>query len=112
MDDGGRNSANRALYIDTHFTPTHFYDGAFTNSQWTTNLDLAREFDVGLAAPLNVALGAEGRREEYGITQGDPASIYKEGAQSYPGFQPTDAGTHHRTNYGLYVDLAASPLRS
>ena len=31
---------------------------------------------------------------EGSIGQGDFASTYKEGGQSYPGFQATDAGTH------------------
>ncbi|CAN7632421.1 TonB-dependent receptor [Phenylobacterium sp. LjRoot225] len=105
-----RNSANAALFVDTHFTPTEFYDGTFESTQWTSNLDLSREFDVGLAGPLNVAFGAEYRWEKYAITQGDAASIYKEGGQSYPGFQPTDAGGHSRKNYSAYIDLATNPI--
>jgi iron complex outermembrane receptor protein len=105
-----RNSANRALYIDTHFTPTQFYDGSFITSQWTTNLDFSREFEVGMATPLTVAVGAEEREESYEIKSGDPASIYKEGPQSYPGFQPTDAAKHTRHNYAAYIDLAGKPI--
>jgi iron complex outermembrane receptor protein len=104
------NSANSSLFIDTHTTPTNFFDGAFESSEWTGNLDVSRNFDVGMASPLNVALGAETRRETYAISTGDPASIYKEGGQSYPGFQPTDAATHSRTNYAGYIDLAAEPI--
>lgn len=101
------NSANASLYADTGLTPTNFYDGAFRSTEWTNNLDVASEFDVGMASPLTVALGAEYRRNTYAISAGDPFSIYKEGGQSFPGFQPTDAGSHHRTNYGVYADLAA-----
>ncbi len=104
------NSANRALYIDTHFTPTNFHDGSFTTEQTTINFDVNKAFEVGLASPLNVALGAESRRDTYEITSGDAASIYKEGGQSYPGFQPTDAGMHTRTNYAGYLDLSVSPI--
>jgi iron complex outermembrane receptor protein len=104
------NSANRALYIDTHFTPTHFYDGTFISTQWTTNLDVSKDFNVGWSAPLTVAGGVEVREESYEILQGDPASIYKEGGQSYPGFQPTDAAKHDRNNYAFYVDLAGKPV--
>lgn len=103
-----RNSANASLFIDTHFTPTEFYDGTFKSTQWTSNLDIRREFDVGLAEALNVAFGGEYRKDWYSITSGDAASIYKEGGQSYPGFQPTDAGTHKRNNYALYLNLATS----
>jgi iron complex outermembrane receptor protein len=103
-------SANRSLFIDTHFTPTSFYDGAFKATEWTNNLDINRDFNVGFATPLNVAFGAEYRRDTFHITHGDPASIYKEGGQSFPGYQPTDAGGHNRTNWAGYVDLSTSPI--
>jgi len=104
-------SANRSLFIDTHFTPTTFYDGQFTASEATFNLDITKDFNVGLASPLTVAVGGEGRENTFGIQQGDAASIYKEGGQSYPGFQPTDAGTHSRKNYAAYIDFAVSPIQ-
>jgi iron complex outermembrane receptor protein len=103
-------SANASLFIDTHTTPTNFFDGAFIASEWTGNLDITRMFDVGMASPLNVAFGGEWRRETYEISTGDPASIYKEGGQSYPGFQPSDSGEHKRTNYAGYVDFALDPI--
>jgi iron complex outermembrane recepter protein len=104
------NSANRALYIDTHFTPTQFHDGTFTSTQWTNNLDFSRAFNVGMAGPMNVALGLEQRSETYQITAGDPGSTYKEGGQSYPGFLTSDAGKHSRTNFAVYGDVAISPV--
>ncbi|HEV7383945.1 MAG TPA: TonB-dependent receptor, partial [Phenylobacterium sp.] len=104
------NSANSSLFVDTHTTPRNFFDGAFVSSEWTGNLDISRAIEVGAASPLNVAFGAEGRKETYAISTGDPASIYKEGGQSYPGFQPSDAASHSRTNYAGYVDLAVDPI--
>ncbi|MEO8300739.1 MAG: TonB-dependent receptor, partial [Rhizomicrobium sp.] len=104
-------SANAALYLDTHTTPTNFYNGQFTASEATFNLDINRELSVGLASPLTVAFGFEARENTFGIEQGDAASIYKEGGQSYPGFQPTDAGTHSRRNYGTYINFAVSPIQ-
>jgi len=104
------HSANRALFIDTHFTPTDFFDGTFIADQWTTNLDISRDVDLGWASPLNVAFGAEARREKYTIGDGDAAATYKEGGQSFPGFQLTDAGSHSRTGYAGYVDFAADPI--
>jgi iron complex outermembrane receptor protein len=104
------NSANASLFADTGATPTNFHDGTFTAWQWTNNLDIDRAFDVGLAAPLNVAFGGEIRKDSFGIKAGDAASIYKEGGQSYPGFQPTDQGTHTRTSYAAYVDFATDPI--
>jgi iron complex outermembrane receptor protein len=106
------DSANRSLFIDTHFTPTTFYDGLFKSSELTLNADFTREIEAGMAAPLNVAFGAEYRRNRYEIGSGDPGSIYKEGGQSYPGFRPSDAGVHKRTGTSLYLDLAAKPVEA
>ncbi len=104
------DSANRSLFIDTHFTPVTFYDGFFRASEWTQNLDLTKEFDVGMASPLTAAAGVEYRRNSYQIGAGDPGSIYKEGGQSYPGFRPSDAGVHKREDIAVYGDLALSPV--
>ena len=104
------DTANASLFADTGVTPTNFYDGSFTSKEWTTNLDFSKDFSVGLASPLNVAFGFEGRHDSYAIGKGDPLSTYKEGGQSFPGFQPTDAGSHSRSNYAGYIDLAATPI--
>ncbi|MET0273766.1 MAG: TonB-dependent receptor [Phenylobacterium sp.] len=110
------NSINRSLYIDTStattpgFSPTDFHAGDFISTQWTSTLDLTKDFEVGMATPLTLALGGEYRKDHYTIKPGDPASRYKEGSQSYPGFALTDAGSHGRTNYGLYADVALSPV--
>src|SRR3546814_3855064 len=39
-------SANASLYFDTGFTPTDFYDGSFIASQFTGNLDIAKEIEI------------------------------------------------------------------
>lgn len=106
------DSANRSLFIDTHFTPRDFYDGMFRASEFTVNADFSRQFEAGLATPITVAFGGEYRRNTYEIGAGDAASIYKEGAQSYPGFRPSDAGRNSRTNESLYLDVAAKPVEA
>lgn len=103
------DSADRSLFINTHTTPTNFYDGTFVNSEWTDNLDVSRPIEIGLAKPLNLAMGVEVRKDYYAIYAGQPESYYAEGAQGYVGFTPQNAGTHNRTNYGGYVDLALNP---
>ncbi len=102
-------SGNVSLFNETGFTPTNFRAGNFMASQFTTTLDLGREFEVGLPQPLNLAFGVEYRREEYGIRAGDAASRFKEGSQSFPGFALTDAGEHSRNNKAVYVDVALFP---
>jgi iron complex outermembrane recepter protein len=104
------NSANRSLFIDTHTSPTNFYDGSFTASQLTGTIDATHQFNVGMASPLTVAIGAEAREDLYGIGAGEPLGYYKEGAQSFPAFTPTAAGTHSRKNYAGYIDLALAPI--
>src|SRR5262249_5511050 len=66
-----------------------------------------RDFEVGLAGPLSVAVGAEYRRDEYVIGEGIPASYQLGGAAAFQGFSPLDAGSHSRTNAAGYVDFAA-----
>ncbi|GAB3408921.1 TonB-dependent receptor [Massilia agilis] len=107
---GVASSANVSLFNDTGFTPTEFRAGEFHASQLTNNLDLSREFDVGMASPLNVAAGLEQRRDTYEIVAGDAASRYKEGSQSFPGFSLTDAGSHSRTGKAGYVDISGKPV--
>ena len=107
---GVDTSGNVSLLADTGATPTTFAAGQFQASQWTTNFDLNREFDVGLYAPLNFAVGLEHRRDTYEIVAGDAASRYKEGSQSFPGFSLTDAGRHSRNNKAVYVNLAGKPI--
>ena len=106
------NSGNRSLFIDTHSTPLNFYDGSFTASQLTGTLDATHAFNVGMASPLTVALGAEAREDTYGIGTGDPLSYYKEGAQSFPGFPVSGSGNHSRKNYAGYVDFALAPIEA
>lgn len=102
-------------------SPKSFYAGTLTNKQSTTNLDLTNEFKTGLHKALKVALGGEFRNEHYNIRAGTPDS-YRDGgvrivdgpnagnqgapgAQVFPGFRPTDAGTHTRSAYAFYADL-------
>jgi iron complex outermembrane recepter protein len=106
------NSGNRSLFIDTHTSPTNFYDGSFTASQLTGTIDAVHPFNVGMASPLTVAIGGEMREDTYAIGAGDPASYYKEGAQSYPGFPPSGTGDHSRKNYAGYVDFALAPIEA
>jgi iron complex outermembrane receptor protein len=111
------NSANAQLFpvlqavSSTPVNPQrNFYDGAYIGTELTNTLDLDRSFSVGLASPLNVAVGAEQRRDTYGIAAGEPSAYYGAGAQSFTGYTLTDQGVHARTNYAVYGDLAVDPI--
>jgi iron complex outermembrane recepter protein len=105
-------------------SPTTFYAGKLEAGLLSFNLDAARSVAVGLATPLNVAFGAEYRRDNYEITPGEPASYVDGGvrildgpnrgargavgAQVFPGFRPSDGTRRHRTNVAAYADLEAN----
>jgi len=118
------NSANVTLGAAS---PTEFYAGTLIADQLTTNLDVAKSFTVGLASPLNVAVGGEFRRDGYKLNPGEPDS-YRDGgvrvldgpnagaqgapgAQVFPGFRPGDQANESRNNVAGYVDLEAQVVR-
>jgi iron complex outermembrane receptor protein len=101
-----RNSANAVLFAEQRSKQRDFYDGSFSASEWTSNIDISRDF--GTLATL--AVGGEYRENRYTITSGETASYYKTGAQSFPGFSPTSAGHRSRHNVALYGDIALTPV--
>lgn len=118
LDYRTSNSLNVTL---GNASPKAFYDGRLTNNQWTTNLDLTTSFNAGLPTPLKFATGLEFRKEKYSIGAGEPDSyrnggvtildgpntggLAAVGAQVFPGFKPSDAGSHNRSSKALYVDF-------
>ena len=102
---------------------TTFNAGQLAFGQSSTTLDLFREVPSVWSSPIRVAIGGEFRRDQYDITAGEPDSYRNGGApvldangkpttrpgapgsQVFPGFQPTDAGSHSRTNAAAYIDL-------
>jgi iron complex outermembrane receptor protein len=105
-------------YTDTtsplygQLTPSNFYDGFLQSSQWASTLDINKDFDVGMAGPLNVAFGGEYRYETYIIGAGVPGAYLSGGPQSFAGLAPTDAGSHGRKNESVYIDLAGKPIEN
>jgi iron complex outermembrane recepter protein len=96
-------------------SPTEFDAGGFAYKQYTTNIDFSRYFDSYFQG-LNVAFGAEYRKENYAISAGelgsytdaDGAGGGNAGSQGFPGFQPADVVDKSRNNYALYTDFEAS----
>lgn len=103
-------------------SPSTFYAGTLVFKEWTTNLDINREFDVGLTAPMFVAAGAEYRKDEFQIIAGQPESyviggyvappglpnagvITQGGSQGVSGFSPFAAGTFKRDNVSAYINI-------
>ncbi len=107
-------------------TPTAFYNGRYSNWQSTTDLTLSREIDVGLARPVNLAVGAELRYDGYKIGPGEPASyafgparvldgpstgvVPTIGSQGFAGIQPGDVVDTDRHSLGGFVELDTEVL--
>ncbi|WP_031299051.1 TonB-dependent receptor plug domain-containing protein [Sphingobium lactosutens] len=103
-------------------SPTRFFLGAVTATEWTSNVDVQRDVQLGLAAPLLLAIGAEYRENGYRIVAGDPTSYadggYRSpagapfagatrtpGAQGVTGFTRDSAGQYRRHNWSAYLNL-------
>ena len=113
------NSLNVTLGPNSN--QTSFEAGTVSNRQSHAMLDLTKGFDVGFDGPLNVALGAIVRVDEYEIEAGERASWVdgpvKEnqnggraapGAQVFPGFRPDQEVDESRSNVGVYADLESN----
>lgn len=111
-----KNSENASLGAAS---PTRFDAGKLGFNQWTTNFDLHRAYATEI--PVRLGVGAEYRMDSFKITEGEPDS-YRDGgakildgpnkgkqpaigAQVFPGFKPSDAGSHSRSNVAGYADL-------
>jgi iron complex outermembrane receptor protein len=94
-----------------------FFAGRVLREEFVTALNLARPLNIGLPAPVNLAIGAAFRRERYAIREGelasyingfhldqDSADVAPAGSSVFPGFTPSDATDRRRNNFGLYVD--------
>ena len=110
-------------------SPTEFYAGSLKFGQAIANLDFVRSVSsAAIGMPVNIAIGAEARRDMYGIKAGEPDS-YRDGgvrvldgpragqpttpgAQVFAGFQPGDAGDHNRMSYAGYADFEMNPAEN
>jgi iron complex outermembrane receptor protein len=111
-----RDTLNRSLGAASK---TSFDAGGFQYQQAVFNFSGVKQYEVGLASPLNVAAGIEARQEFYTITAGEPDSYRNggvllggaptaSGAQVFPGFRPANEVDEDRTAVGVYVDLEAN----
>ncbi|MFJ4345396.1 TonB-dependent receptor plug domain-containing protein [Pseudomonas sp. NPDC089401] len=123
----GRNQAEQGTWNNQNpslgeATPDHFESGTWVSSQLTSNLDLRRSFDVGLAKPLDFSWGLEQRRDSYQVQAGDwaswadggycaaPGNCAASGAQVTNGISPAEASSASRNSYAGYLDVGFNPL--
>ena len=117
------HTLNTSLGPDIPPNKTSFYAGALEFNQFIANLDVTREVEIGMAGPLNVAVGAEFRRENYQELAGEEGSYIDgghadqfggkapAGAQVFPGFRPSNEVDASRSSYAGYVDFEADVLK-
>jgi iron complex outermembrane receptor protein len=108
-----------------------FFAGRLQRQELVAGVNLAKSVELGLPSPVNVAVGAQYRRESFKIEAGETASWINgghlaqdsagtdgiwgnagddslpapAGSSVFPGFAPSDASDHSRTNIGAYLDL-------
>ncbi|AFL83071.1 outer membrane receptor protein [Belliella baltica DSM 15883] len=105
------NSVNYTQALTNPNFQREFDAGGLNFLQNTVNFDLSKKYDI--LAGLNVAAGTEFRVERFGVREGeessyrnfDPNSGVAAGAQVFPGFAPSTAGTWNRNNIGVYLDM-------
>src|SRR5437870_1007862 len=98
---------------------TSFYAGRLLREELITQANVTKSLNLGLRAPVHLALGAAFRRERYRIEAGELASYINgndstqfgggfgssvAGSQGFPGFSPSDTSDNHRTNVAAYAD--------
>jgi len=108
FDYGVNHSVNASLGAAS---PTSFHLASFDFRQNALNFDATRSVEIGLPAPLNVAVGAEWMRETYTSSPGDAASYAAgsitdapPGAQAGPGLRPSDRYDGSRQIRSIYLD--------
>lgn len=122
VDNGSTNTLNASLGAASPHS-FHTFSSAF--AQWTTNLDVTRETDIGLEKPAQISGGLEHRYERYRTVSGDPLSyqnggyVYASGplagkpaavgAQGAITVTPGDQANIGRNNYAGYVDFGFNP---
>lgn len=96
---------------------TSFFAGEVRLDETVISLDVNRQLPLGLASPINVALGAAWRSEGYELRRGELASyvqgyhltrageLASSGSQVFPGFRPEDEASPTRSNVALYADV-------
>ncbi|MES2150086.1 MAG: TonB-dependent receptor [Pseudomonadota bacterium] len=112
------NTLNRSIGPGSK---TVFDAGGFSYDQTVLNLTGVRSVSMaGLSSPLNLAVGAEARREGYTLWAGEPDSYRyggvvlpngtpaAPGAQVFPGFRPANASDTSRSAVGAFVDVEAN----
>ncbi|GLX79448.1 ligand-gated channel [Thalassotalea insulae] len=117
----GRNASSYVIFDTLNASlgpesPRDFHPGEHIQLEKFFNVDLVKELEVGIEAPLVIAGGYEYHQESFDVIAGDVASYtagpltdqgFGIGSNGFPGFKPSAAGSFSRQNYAFYVDVEA-----
>lgn len=95
------NSVNRDLLADFGNSPRTFNPGGYNLRNLVGNLDISKE----LNSSINLAFGAEWKKEYFTAVEGSHESYYKAGSDSFAGIKPSEAGEWDRNSKAGYAQL-------
>ena len=109
------NTINPQLAHQGVNIPTTYYPGKYTETDTVFDVNLSKPLELGLSAPLHLALGFEYRTENF-ERQADDANSYAVdprlaaqgfgiGSNGFAGLPPEYAGEDSRSSYAGYVDV-------
>ena len=97
--------------------PTTYFPQAYVQADQVFDLNVSKPLELGMAAPLHVALGFEWRNETFERSPGDMNSWWVDerpsglaaqgfgvGSNGFPGLPPRHAGEESRSSYAAYID--------
>ena len=104
-----QNTVNASLGPDT---PRDFIPGGQEQTETVVNLDLSYPLDVGFFSELNLAFGAEYRKEEFDLFAGDAASFalgpladqgFSSSSNGFGGFP--NSSSNDQDSFAFYIDV-------
>ena len=107
------NSSNASMGLNSQ---KDFYVGRNSFAQSITEFDFSKTIkEIGYVKWINIAFGAQLRRDEYRLIEGEPASYEigplaatenkVPGSSGRPGISPQDRTRQARMNYATYFDI-------
>ena len=97
--------------------PTTYFPQAYVQADQVFDINVSKPLEMGMSAPLHLALGFEYRNETFERSAGDMNSWWVDerpgglaaqgfgvGSNGFPGLPPRHAGEESRSSYAAYVD--------
>ena len=93
-------TVNGTLLEDRGTSPRSFYPGGYDFRNLIGNLDI---YIPIIDESIGTSLGFEYKKEFFRANEGDPASYYGTGSDSFAGIMPEQSGIWERSNWSIYL---------